>query len=183
LTYLLLGIRAALATTLAVSLVAKLLPRAAFADFERAVGAMVRPLRAHTTAGAVAAAVAELVCVALLIVPAATAPGLALALALLGFYTILIVDVLRREQDIACHCFGSDATPVSRTHLVRNGSLMAFAIAGLVLSGGRPQAGRASAEVLSVVAGAVCGVIVSRWDDLDFLVRSNGLPGMHGGSR
>ncbi len=68
----------------------------------------------------------ELVIVGLLLVVPVW--GALVAFAVLGGFTVVLADVLRRGVTVNCRCFGgSSEQPVSHRSLVRNGALMAVA--------------------------------------------------------
>jgi hypothetical protein len=78
---------------------------------------------------------------------------------------------VRGPGEFACQCFGADGGPLSGRHLVRNGVLLLVATCGLVLASPSiefpvPQV----AACPAVLAGVVGGVLLTRWDDLAFLV-------------
>lgn len=97
------------------------------------------------------------------------AAGYALALALLGGFTLGIAWVLRRGDKVACRCFGASKTPVGAAHLVRNGLLLAITVLGAMSHGGEPLP--AGLGAVAGTVGVLAGLFVTRWDDLVFLFR------------
>lgn len=104
--------------------------------------------------------------VLLLVAPVA---GYALVLALLVAFVAAMVRALRAGSRVSCKCFGASERPIGAAHLVRNALLIALATTGLVaaaLAGTAPTATWALAAVL----GAALGAVITRWDDLAYLV-------------
>jgi hypothetical protein len=93
--------------------------------------------------------------------------GFALATVLLIAFTAGIARALRRGAEAPCRCFGASSTPLGRRHLVRNGLLLVSTVTGLLgaLVGpvDPPDLGGAAVALL---AGLVCGALVTAFDDL-----------------
>ncbi|RYZ40026.1 MAG: hypothetical protein EOO71_17755 [Myxococcaceae bacterium] len=158
-----------LAMVFALAAVGKARGRRPFEDFIQTLANFGLP---RTLAGAPLAA-------ALILTEAASAllllvgvwAGYVLALLLLVGFTLGIAWVLRREEKVACRCFGASNAPVSAAHLVRNGLLLIITLVGAV---SHPAASGGLAVGMGVIAGtvgAMAGLFVTRWDDLVFLFR------------
>jgi hypothetical protein len=81
-----------------------------------------------------------------------------------------VAVVMRRGTRARCACFGSGSgRPLGGVHLIRNVGLLAVIAAGLVggIGGGfeHRRPGLAGAAV-AVAAGAVAGLVLTRFDDL-----------------
>jgi hypothetical protein len=134
----------------------------------------VAPLRANRLAPAVVAA--ELAVLPPLVVGVWWAPaalvGFALAGALLVAFTAALLSMIRRGVTEPCHCFGAQDSPPGRLDLVRNGLLVAAAVAGLVVAAvagpvvGSPGIEGAGGALLGVAAA----LLVVRLDDLRWMV-------------
>nr|WP_277989475.1 MauE/DoxX family redox-associated membrane protein [Corallococcus sp. NCSPR001] len=99
------------------------------------------------------------------------AAGYALALALLGSFTLGIAWVLRRGGKVACRCFGASNTPVGAAHLVRNVLLLAVTAVGAVSHAASGAPVTVAMGAIAGTAGVLAGIFVTRWDDLVFLLR------------
>ena len=98
---------------------------------------------------------------------AVTVSALGLAIALTSILATGIAVILHRGTSARCACFGSasDRT-LGRPHLARNLGLLALLVAALICaqySRGQPPVGGAT---VAVIAGAVTGVLLIRFDDL-----------------
>lgn len=165
-----LGCRLLLAVVFALAALGKARGRKAFEDFIQTLGNFGFP---PSWAGAPLAAtliLAEAASALLLLV--GMAAGYALALALLGGFTLGIAWVLRRGAQVACRCFGASNTPVSAAHLVRNGLLLAITVLGAAGHGAAPgEPLPAGMSALAGTVGVLAGLFITRWDDLVFLFR------------
>lgn len=113
----------------------------------------------------------EISAVVLILVPATTSIGFAVATVLLLAFTGAIVLALRRGERAPCRCFGSAAQPLGRAQVVRNGVLLTVAVLGLI-GGQLPVATPGPAGVLvSVVAGALAATLAVTADDIVALFR------------
>ncbi|GAA2353326.1 hypothetical protein GCM10010170_044600 [Dactylosporangium salmoneum] len=112
---------------------------------------------------AVAVVAAEGAIVAALAVGPLVRVGFALALGLLGAFTIAIVSAYTREKRVPCACFGS-GSPVGPRHVVRNGILAAVALAGLLTAGGGPV--HLAGAGIALAAGLIGGLLMITFDDL-----------------
>jgi hypothetical protein len=167
--YLDLACRALLTTVFVVAVAGKIRP-AAFAAF---VGSL-RPIRwipQHARRPvAVATVLAEATSVALLWIPPAVPAGYLLgALTLVAFTATLAVN-LRQGATLRCRCFGYDAGPVRGSHIARNLVLMAVAALGLAAAVTAGPAATAAAVAIALAAGALAGLLVTRWDDLAYVL-------------
>lgn len=150
--------------------------RTAFRDFAGSAGPLeILPtsLRSPAAAAVVAAEVA--LAGALLVgAGAAFAPslqfvataGLVLAVLLLLSFTVVVVMTLRRGIRKPCKCFGATTTPLSRAHVVRNGLLLATAVAGFVAGATGAATAEPAGAAVAAVVGVVGGLLITRFDDL-----------------
>jgi len=110
---------------------------------------------AAATAARAVPVVEVLVAVALLAAPRAGAVG---ALVLLIPFTAVLVRAVRTGSTAPCNCFGAvRADPVSGVDLVRNGLLVAVALAAV--TAGAPVVPGAPAVVATVIV-AGCGLVL-----------------------
>ncbi|MEV6923326.1 MauE/DoxX family redox-associated membrane protein [Dactylosporangium sp. NPDC051485] len=165
--------RAVLVIVFALALAGKVSSRSAWAAFVASLRRMDVVGEAWMRAAAVATVVAEAAIVVLALVPVRPAGTAAFVLAagLLGALTVAVARVVRRGAAVACRCFGVSDTPLSMQHVVRNLTLVVVAVLGLAgsLAGGAFQAPMVAVIAL---AGAVAGLLVTRWDDLAALMRT-----------
>lgn len=148
--------RGMLLVVMAIAAIAKLRAPHELVPVMRAMGLpLARP------ATVIALGLIELAAVALLVV--SPVAGCALVLALLVAFTLGLISALRRRESIACHCFGAGSAPIGRSHLVRNGLLIAISISGLLVPGG---------ELDSLAIGAIAGGAITAWDELAVLFTS-----------
>ncbi|WP_244224336.1 MauE/DoxX family redox-associated membrane protein [Corallococcus sicarius] len=161
------GCRLLLAVVFALAAGSKARSRESFKDFTRTLGSFGVPKALAGAPLAAAVVLAEALCVLLLL--AAAPAGYALALMLLGGFTLGLVRAWRGAAPVSCRCFGASATPVGPGHLVRNGLLLSVGVLGAL----GHQAGPAPLEaaLLAGAVGGLAGVFVTRWDDLVFLLR------------
>lgn len=170
--YLVVACQAMLFCVFATSVITKVRSRRAFADFSQSVEAfrVLPPSWSGMVARATVAG--EAGAVLLLALPWTVPAGFALAAGLLGAFTVAIVLALRGGRTAPCRCFGASAAPLSGSHVVRNLSLLAVSLTGLmggaVLSGPtRDPAGL----TLSLAVAAVAALFVVRLDDVAALLR------------
>jgi hypothetical protein len=108
-------------------------------------------------AGAVLLPVAEVVVAGLLLPESTARYGGAGALALLLIFIAAVTSVLRRGEEVECHCFGqASSKPVGRHTLVRNWSLCVAAVAAIAASPPGLMdwiADRTAAEIVSLILG------------------------------
>lgn len=166
-------------TVLAVSVVAKLRGRTAFAGFVAAVvqlSGLPRPL-ARPVAVAVVATEAVLATglAAALVVPSTlAAPVLAVAAALFAGFALVLARAVARHVPTSCHCFGASSDPVSVGHVVRAALLCAVAVAGTAVAPAAPADGLLGLPPAALlVAGAVaagCVACLVLLDDLAWLL-------------
>ncbi|MEU4623718.1 MauE/DoxX family redox-associated membrane protein [Actinoplanes sp. NPDC023801] len=161
--YLELGCRALLTTVLAVALAGKIRP-AAFTAFAASL-APIRGIPAPARRPLASAIVlAEATAVVLLWTPGTVRAGYLLGALLLTVFTATLAVSRWQGAAVRCRCFGYDAGPVRSSHIIRNLGLVAVAVTGLVSA-----SPAATAEpLLPVAAGALAGLLVTRWDDMAF---------------
>ena len=96
-----------------------------------------------------------------------TVCALGVAAVLTGILATGIAVILHRGTRARCACFGSVTnSTLGRPHLVRNLGLLALLVAALICvqySHGQPSAGGA---LVAVIAGAVTGLMLIRFDDV-----------------
>lgn len=145
------------AGVLAVSAVAKLRSRAAFAAFADSVGRVrLLPARLARPAAATVAA-AETTAVALLVVPPLARAGLVLAAVLLAMFTLVVAAAMARGVEAPCRCFGASERPYGPAHLARNVLLLALVAFALLSS---PPATYDPAGVAVSAFAALAGTLV-----------------------
>jgi Methylamine utilisation protein MauE len=142
-----------------------------FADSLKNIGPQLFATRLRRLAGATIVAAAEATACILLVLPVASLAGLAVALVLLLAFGAAIANVVRRGATAPCHCFGAEGSPLSSSHLLRNGVLAAIAVAGIAvrLSSGAVSALPDYDGALAVALGLLLGIGITRWDDLVFI--------------
>lgn len=163
--YLTAGCRSLLALLFLASAAGKLRGAGAYRDFVAAT-ARLAPRFLPARRAAVAVVAAEIAVVVLVAVPATTAAGFLLAVALLTAFTLAILAALRRDERAPCACFGRSRRRLGRGHVVRN--LLLLVVAGLGLAGSAfAAAGPTDTAGLltAVAAGAVGALLVSFADD------------------
>jgi hypothetical protein len=153
------AVRVLVALTFAVAAGGKVRRFGAFAASLAPLSA--RPRNWRPVAALVVAA--EAATVVLVAVPPVAAAGLALAAALLACFCVGIAVALRRGRRVTCRCFGAAGGPLGRTHLVRNGLLLAAAASALPRATvPAPLAG----SLPAVLVGAFLALLVIHWDEL-----------------
>jgi hypothetical protein len=169
LTYLDVALRALLCAVFAAAAAGKLRSAVTRVELADAIDTLLVTGERAAALIANAVVVAEVAVVALLLVPATTAFGFGLgALVLLGFTAVLALG-LRRGRNVRCQCFGLDGGEVGLQHLVRNGLLIACGCVGVAVTGG-VQGADAGGVIVAVLAGASAGWLLTRWDDMVFLI-------------
>lgn len=167
-SYLVLFSRCLIGLVFVISAVEKAGGRARFRDFTMSLSGM-RVLPAGLVGPVAGIVVAGEIAVPMLLLapwPSRAVPlgGFAVALLLLGGFTIAVGAVLRRGVPAACRCFGGAGAPFSRRHVVRNLALATVAAGGAIATiTDQPMTWRA---VVAVPAAVLCAVIVARLDDL-----------------
>jgi hypothetical protein len=130
---------------------------------------------ALATVIAVSLPFAELAVAVLLVIPPVAMLGYVLAGGLLIGFSAGVAVALRRGQRVPCRCFGASEAPIGRRHLVRNGGLLAVAVAGLAASIADGAPGGLTVDPAALVAafaGLLVALLVIRMEDLVFLFRS-----------
>ena len=111
----------------------------------------------------------EAAAAALLFSPAAwrwdVPAGFALALVLLGAFSVVLVRALRRDVRVPCGCFGASSGPPNAGHLLRNGVLAAAAAIGLIGSAGGATAPLSPSSVAVGLLGTAAAFVVVRLDE------------------
>jgi hypothetical protein len=158
---------------------AKLRGRSAYGSFESGLaetGLVSRRLLPATAAALVAceslvavstAAAAVLTAVSATAAAAVTDCALGLAITLTCVLAAGVAVIVQRGTSAACACFGSATErTLGRPQLVRNLGLLALLVVALACAQpghGQPPAGAAT---VAVIAGAVAGLLLIRFDDL-----------------
>jgi Methylamine utilisation protein MauE len=164
----------AIACVLAVAIIGKVRSKAAFGEFAASVAQLrVVPLPySRLVAGGVLTL--EVTGLALLLVPGETVFGLGVgAITLLAFSLVVALEVLSGTH-VPCRCFGADDAVLSVRHLVRDISLTLLALGGLALWAGgvRLPSDISPRSFTPVIAGIVLGFLITRTDDIVYLVRT-----------
>ncbi len=100
--------------------------------------------------------------------------GFLLAAAMLLAFSAGLANALARGEQTTCRCFGSTGELISLHHLVRNGILVVVAMVGglgcLVWPASSPVT---PVQLLSAALGALSGLLITRWDDLLYVIRGS----------
>lgn len=102
---------------------------------------------------------AELLVIGLLLFSATTTAGLALAIALLGLFSLALASALKRDIVTSCYCFGTGEEPVSSWDVWRNLGLIAIAVVGLVLTT-RLEATALQLGTAETIVVALCALVL-----------------------
>jgi hypothetical protein len=96
--------------------------------------------------------------------------ALGVSAALTSVLTLGVAAIIKRGTKARCACFGGTSRrPLSRVHLLRNGSLLILLAAGLgcALASGRDPGPLPLASLLAVIAGGlVAAPVFIRWEEL-----------------
>ncbi|GAT66875.1 methylamine utilization protein MauE [Planomonospora sp. ID91781] len=166
-TYLTIACGVLLALVFTASAWSKLRSRTDLASFTESLRRL-RPLPPGWTAAAAAAVVsAEALIPVLVAFPAVRPAGYGLAAGLLAVLSVAIELSVRRGDAVPCRCFGPSPSPLGRRHLVRNGLLLAAAVAGGAGSRAAdlPPVHPAGAAVAVAAAGLAAAAVI-RFDDI-----------------
>ncbi len=158
--------RALLVVVFAGAVAGKLRSAQAFAEFLDSV-AVLAPGRLPTRPVGTLVVAGEAAAVVLLLVPATRLPGYALSVLLLGAFAMGIARIVHSGQSVRCRCFGGGAGVLGPGHLVRNALLAATACAGAL---GGAATTTASGALVALTAGALLGLVTTRWEDIAFLL-------------
>ncbi|WP_165521962.1 MauE/DoxX family redox-associated membrane protein [Micromonospora zingiberis] len=164
--------RALLASVFIVAVANKVSGRAAWLGFVQSLRELRQVPEAAVRSAAVAVVTVEILVVALLVVPvrAVGAVGFALAVGLLGAFTVVIGRALARGSRAPCRCFGVSSTPLGVPHVVRN--LMLICVAGLGLTGLSVDGSiDAPYAVLAGLTGMILGVLTTAAEDIVALIK------------
>ena len=166
--------RVLVGTVFLLAVAGKLRGRAELSAFTESLGGF--GLRSAPLRSALATCVITAEGVAVVLLAVAPAVGLGLAASVLVVFTAAVVAAKASGREVRCRCFGADGGLMGRTHLVRNGVLVAVALAGLLASAtpaAPPHPGLLAAAASAAVLGAVA---LAHWDDLRFVL---GRPAHH----
>jgi hypothetical protein len=170
------GCAAVIAVVFGFAAVGKLRDSGSWTDFVTTTRSMLptrrlpaRPVAVAVVGGEIAAAC---LAVAAIVTGATLVATLAFAVAavLLASFVDGIARVLRSGRTVRCRCFGSTGAEFGRTHLVRNGLLLATVVIGLVVTLTGAAAPLGAATFVAAAAGATGGLLVAHWDELTYLV-------------
>lgn len=156
--------RVLLAVVFLTAVVGKTRSRQGFAEFRDSVAA-IAPRWLPVGPVAVAVVAGEAATVVLLAV--SRLAGYALAVVLLAAFCAGIAHTIHSRQSVRCRCFGAGGDVLGPKHLVRNGLLVAVAVAGAFGGGVTPPA---PAALAAMVTGALLGLLTTRWEDVVFLL-------------
>lgn len=158
--------RVALIWIFGAAVLSKLSSRSGWAAFVEALPALGLPERIPGRIAAVAVVAGEAVAlVTLVVVPRL---GAAISAGLLLGFTVALAAAVRAGSRTACHCFGSEGAAVGRHHVLRNALLLGVSATAWVAAGERFDL--TAAHVAAVGHGALIGFLMTRWDDLMFLL-------------
>jgi len=158
------AIRILLVVVFTSAVLGKLGSRSAVADLGRLLDELpAQPgrIRTWSAPGLIAA---ESAVVGLLLLPGTARAGYAVAAVLLVAFTAGVSWLVRRGSTASCRCFGGSGQRLGRRHVVRNGLLAALAIGALAT--GTTALPASPAALLAGAAGALLGLLTTRWDDL-----------------
>ena len=157
--------RVLLAVVFLSAVAGKVRSRQGFAEFRDSVAA-IAPRWLPVGPVACCVVVGEAATVVLLAAPAARLAGYAFAAVLLAVFCAGIARVVHSRQTVRCQCFGAGGDALGRKHLVRNSLLIAVAAAGALDTSTVP----APVALTAMVAGALLGLLTTRWEDVAFLL-------------
>jgi len=164
-----LGCRIALGFVFLAAFVSKTRSREGFVGFRDAVAAVgVSGRRALPAAVGIAGS--EITVVILLLVPSTVGEGYGVAILSLLVFAVVTSATMARGLQVPCMCFGSTGNYLSRGHLLRNAILFTVATIGLVLHTRYPQPPIGWPAVITALVGVVTGLLITRWDDISFLL-------------
>jgi hypothetical protein len=170
------GCAAAIAVVFGFAAIGKLRDRTAWADFVTTTRSMLPSRRLPARPAAVAVVSGEITAAALAVAAIVTGAALvavlafAVAAVLLASFVDGIARILRTGKTVRCRCFGSTGAVFGRTHLVRNGLLLATVVVGLVTALAGVATPLGAATLVAAAAGATGGLLVAHWDELTYLV-------------
>jgi hypothetical protein len=157
---------------LSVSAVSKVRSRSAFTAFASSLPSFGVPVRLARPLAAGVAAAETSTAAALAVSPCAgsrcAVVALLAATALFAVFTSAVLVALRRRVRATCNCFGSGGTSIGPAHVVRN--ILLITAAATAAATVTPAAGHPVGLAAAAVAGAVLAGLVSRWDDLTYLL-------------
>lgn len=165
------AVRSLLVVVFGAAAAAKLQTRSEFRSFANslALSGFVRDAGAVPLALLIVAL--ELSSAALLLPGQTVGVGLALSVLTVALLTIGVVGVVLSKREVQCRCFGADGEVLSVRHLIRNVVLLLVSVAAFAIWLARHTGGLFEApEIAAVAVGVLGGVLLTRWDDLAFLV-------------
>ena len=132
--YVELASRGVLGFVMAFAVIGKVAGRERWRGFQASLGGLGWIPRGWWPVVAPLVVLAEAGVVALLLIPATAAVGLASGGLLLLGMSVAVLVARRAGREVRCHCFGSDAGPIGRASLARNALLVLVCGAGLATS-------------------------------------------------
>jgi hypothetical protein len=148
------------------AVLSKVSSRRRWSAFVEALPALGLPGR--VPAGLAAAAVIAGEAGALATLAAVPRLGAVISAGLLVVFIAALAAAVRGNRRTSCHCFGSSDAPVGRSHIVRN--LLLLAASGVVLRAPATPVALSAAGLAALGYGALIGFVMTRWDDLVFLL-------------
>jgi hypothetical protein len=171
--YLALALRVLLAVVFGAAAYGKLRRPSALTELASVVTDLVGVRGGLARACAVAVPVTECVIVGLLVGPAGGRYGAGLAVLAAAAFAAGVVRAIQRGSTATCRCFGGVGNRLGPVHLARNATLTCLALAAVVLTWSAPTVTDVAPVVMSVVAGAIGGALVVRWEDLAAVLRGS----------
>jgi hypothetical protein len=147
----------------AVATVTKVRSLNAYRDFAFWLAALPVPLAGNRALPAAFIA-AEVAIVALVAVPVTATAGLLLAAGCLAVMTGGTAVIVKRGARVSCQCFGPSSSLLGARHIVRDGILLAIALAGAL--GTREGTASPAGIALSLVTALIGATFVVFSDDL-----------------
>jgi len=168
-TYAALACRGLIGLVFAVAAVTKVRSPGAYRDFASWLAALPVPVTGNR-ALPVAFIAAEVAIVTLVAVPVTATAGLLLAAGCLAVMTAGAAVIVKRGARVSCQCFGPSSSPLGARHILRDGILLAIALAGTL--GTSRGSASPSGIALSLVVALIGATFVVFSDDLVALFES-----------
>jgi hypothetical protein len=164
-------VRALLIVVFAVAAVSKLRSGDEFRDFVSSLKGMDY-VRSASLPLAVLIVSFELLSVACLAIRQAVRVGFVFSTVTLLILTVGVAAAVRSGRQVECRCFGADGGILARRHLARNSFLLIASLVGLAGTLAAPHHEMLLRRdgLAAAASGALFGVLLTRWDDLTFLL-------------
>lgn len=165
-------LRVCVAVVFATAVHSKVRSRLALVEFEESLASVSSWVARHAHATAYAIIGGETACVLLLALDPVARLGFVIAGFMMAAFTVQTWRIAHDQRDVVCRCFGADGSRITARHVVRNLVTSGIVALGIFATfGSRGMTGEpAGGVVLAAACGAVLGVLVTRWDDLAFLL-------------